>query len=366
MSYYILIFGWLLLMLVFMQVSNSHRTEYVLERPKQCPKWFVAIMVFLPVIIWAGVRDAWIGDTGAYMTTYAGLPNTFGGLVNYLPEVNKDKGFTILSVLIKIIVGDNVVKYFLILAILQGMAVVSLYRKYSNQYIVSIFLFIASTDYLSWMFNGMRQFTAVSLIILATKWTLDKKYIKSIAVVLFASTMHGSALLVLPFIFLAQGKAWNRKTVLIIVGTIVIVACIDQFVPFLDTMLADTQYKNVVSDWESWNDNGTNAIRVFVYSLPTIISFIGRKRIQYIDDPLINFCTNMSIVSACLYVVSMFTSGIFIGRLPIFFSLYNYILLPWEIENYFERRSAQIITILMVVCYLGFYYFQVHFAWGLM
>ena len=71
----------------------------------------------------------------------------------------------------------------------------------------------------------------------------------------------------------------------------------------------------------------------------------------------------MSIISTGLYIISMFTSGIFIGRLPIYFSLYNYILLPWEIENLFTQRSKKIIYIGLIACYIVFYYYQMHIIW---
>ena len=128
--------------------------------------------------------------------------------------------------------------------------------------------------------------------------------------------MHQSALLVIPFIFIAQGKAWNKKTLLFMVAVIVIVAGIGQFTNVLDSMLAETQYKNVVADWQSWNDDGTNALRVLVYAVPSVLSLIGLRFIRIEDDKVINLCTNMSIVSVGFYIVSMFTSGIFIGRLP--------------------------------------------------
>lgn len=169
---------------------------------------------------------------------------------------------------------------------------------------------------------------------------------------------HQSALLVLPFIFIVQGKAWNKKSLLFIFAVIFAVMFADRFTNILDTMLAETQYENVVSDWESWQDDGTNFLRVLVYCVPTILSLFGLKYIRQDDTPLINLCTNMSIASAGLYVISMFTSGIFIGRLPIYFSLYNYILLPWEINRIFTKQSARIIYIIMVIAYLGFYLYS--------
>ena len=59
-------------------------------------------------------------------------------------------------------------------------------------------------------------------------------------------------------------------------------------------------------------------------------------------------------------MVSMFTSGIFIGRLPVYFSLHNYILLPWEIRNIFTKRSAIFINSAMVIGYTGFYMYSIY------
>ena len=59
------------------------------------------------------------------------------------------------------------------------------------------------------------------------------------------------------------------------------------------------------------------------------------------------------------------TSGIFIGRLPIYASLYSYILLPWELDHLFDRTSGQLIMIGMVGLYLVFYYYQMHMIFGL-
>ena len=96
-----------------------------------------------------------------------------------------------------------------------------------------------------------------------------------------------------------------------------------------------------VNDWTLWEMMESNVFRVLVYSVPTILSLIGLKYIHYENDPVINFCANMSIVSTGLYIISMFTSGIFIGRLPIYASLYNYILLPWEIDHMFTKKSSK-------------------------
>ena len=140
----------------------------------------------------------------------------------------------------------------------------------------------------------------------------------------------------------------------------------DNFTNLLDTMLTDTQYTNVVSNWKAGNDDGTNPIRVFVYAIPTLLSIVGIRYIKAEKDPVIDLACNMGILSTMLYCLSTVTSGIFIGRLPIYCSMYaTGILLPWELDNIFTKESSKLVKLGMVVCFLAFYYYQVHLAWGL-
>lgn len=71
----------------------------------------------------------------------------------------------------------------------------------------------------------------------------------------------------------------------------------------------------------------------------------------------------MSLISMGIYVVSIFTSGIFIGRIPIYFSLFSYILLPWELRKIFSKEKFTIVLAIMVVLYMIFYFIQVK-QWG--
>lgn len=338
--------------------TKVQRTEYVCGEKVQryYPLW--AFLIYLPLVIWSGFRG-YVGDTGAYMEMFREIPSGLRNISSYMDTIEKDKGFYLFSAVIKDLIGDNVNVYFIILALIQVALLIKVYRKYSSNYIVTFFLFVASTDYISWMFNGIRQFTAVTITFFAFEYILKKKYVPAVLIVLFAALFHGSALLVLPFIFIAQGQAWNKKTILFIIAVIVAVMFIGEFTDILDTLLAETQYKNVVSDWQEFQDDGTNIIRVLVYAIPSILSLVGLRFIKYADDPVINLCTNMSIASVGFYVVSMFTSGIFIGRLPIYFSLYSYILLPWEIEHMFSEKSVKLVYLAMIAGYLGFYLYSI-------
>ena len=87
---------------------------------------------------------------------------------------------------------------------------------------MSLYLFVASGCHIAWMMNGLRQFLAVSIIMAATPLMLKRKYVPLIGVILLAATVHSSALIMIPIIFIVQGKAWNKKTLLFIGVTIVL------------------------------------------------------------------------------------------------------------------------------------------------
>ncbi|WP_435645162.1 EpsG family protein [Butyricicoccus porcorum] len=360
-------YWWLLIWMftggLFLKVFSSRKRELVGGQVETRWRMLPAIIMVVPYIIWAGYRND-IGDTYAYREVFKNAPATLEQLPIYLDEITKDKGFSALVVLIKATLGNSDVLFFLVLAAVQILCISVIFRKYSSDYWLSIFLFIASTDYLSWVFNGIRQFTAVTIIFAATGLILKRKYLLLIVVILLASTIHGSALLMLPVVFIIQGKAWNKKTVLCVLIGIGALIFVDQFTNILDILLSDTQYKNVVSDWETWGDDGTNPLRILVYSIPMLLSLIGYRKIKQDNNAVINMCVNASIISTVIGALSIVTSGIFIGRLPIYCSLYSYILLPWEIRHLFRKHTAEMIYVATIICYIIFFYYQTVITWG--
>ncbi len=349
--------------LVFSQM-NVKSPEKVLGKTEYRWRWGPAILLVFPYVIWAGNRTIYMGDTAAYIRTYNELPGSIFEIASYLVDVTKDKGFTVLSIIIKAFTGDSPYMYFMIIAVFQMLCMVIVFRKYSCNYWISIFLFILSTDYISWMMNGMRQFIAVTMIFAAFELMVKKKYIPLICVILLASTIHGSALLMLPIVFIVQGDAWNMKTLLVILAAMLIIVYIDQFTPLLDTLLADTQYSDMVTN-EIWtNDDGVNVLRVLVYSVPALLSFLGRKYVRAVHNPVVNICVNCSVITMALYLVAMVSSGIYVGRLPIYTTLMGYMSLPWLIDHMFTRESANMVKFLMIGAYLVFFYIQMFVTWG--
>lgn len=339
------------------------REEYVLGKKETRWHWIPALILVLPFVIWAAWRENAFGDTGTYRTQFFMAPSSLSNLSAYLDSQPKDKGFALITIIFKSLISRSDIAYFFMFAAIQMFLLVLTYRKYSSNFWLSFFLFVASADYLSWMHNGMRQFLVVTILLALLPLIIQRRYLLMVIITLILSTVHLSTLIFLPFIFVINGKAWNYRTLLFIFAVIISTFFIDRITGVITNAMEDTAYSGDI--YHFVNDDGSNIIRVLFYSIPTVMSLAFKRYIDAADDPMINLCTNLSIVSAGFYVVSYFTSGILIGRIPIFFSLANYILIPWIIKQAFSQKSAFFLQTAFATVYTAYFYYQVGIAWGL-
>ena len=364
-SEYILILLWIGLAALVGKGAQFKRAVLIEGVEEQRYLWLFAFIVFFPIIWMAGHRG-YFADTTNYIGGFIHSTGDLSKIGQILSDNSKDKGFSILVLILRSIIGIDYEVYLLVIALIQSIPLISVLRKYSCSYVLSVFFFVASTDYISWMYNGMRQFIAVTIIFAGATFFFKKKYIPAVLLIVFASFFHQSALIMIPVLFLVQGKAFNKKTIFFMIVVVGIIAFAGQFTNWMDSALSDTQYRNVVSDTREFNDDGTNPLRAAFYCIPAVIAFFGRKKIQNSESVIINVCANMSIVTAGLYIVSVVTSGIFIGRLPIYTGLFCYILLPWELEHIFPEKSKTFARIGIIILYLVFYYYQMQIGWDLL
>lgn len=366
-----MIFQWqlfvlLILIALFAPAMNMYREVNVYGNEQIRYNWFPVLVLAIPMIYLAGTRSETLsnfGDTSSYLSMFQEAPTTLGELFSSFTEESKDKGFSVFTTLVKGVIGNREIIYFTIIAAVCILCVMAVYRKYSCNFIISAFFFLASGDYIQWNYNGIRQFIPVAILFACIGLILKKKYIPFIVLTLILSTVHASALLMIPMVFIVQGRAWNKKTMLLVIAVIIAIASLEQFTDLVTGIMENTQYSGEVDQY--LNTEGTSIQRVLVYSIPAILSLIFKGRIDRENNPVINLSANMALITAFTYLLSAFTSGIFLGRIPIYFSLYNYILIPWIIEHSFTKNSIRLIYLVLIGFYMIFYYYQMHITWGL-
>ena len=318
------------------------------------------------------------GDTWSYINTFE-LIDTKESLDSFLDTREKCELFYALEYYFKKYISQEPSTFIFTIAFLQSVLLIYTLRRYSEDIGMSIYIFVSSAMVLSWMGNGIRQYIVVAILFALTECILKNKWYIYIPITLILSGItpifthlglehphwffcgiHQSAIIVVPIFFIVRGKALSKK-VWILLGVLLFLAAVGLLDSFLDTSTQDTMYADEMEYIHS--DEGTNPIRVIVSAVPVLLVLIRRRDIFDSDIPsIINISINMSFVSFTLYVASMFTSGIFVGRLPAYCELYNLILFPWIIKS-FHPKDQRIIKPSLYIFYFIFLLYQIFVAW---
>ena len=161
-------YWWLLIWLfLFGAVSVAFipkREELVLGKKEVRWNWLPALIMAVPYVIWAAWRANSFGDTGAYRRSFMDAPTSLTEVGSYLLSRSKDRGYALIEAVFKSVLSHSDIVFFFFIAAIQIGCLLFIYRKYSKNYWLSFFLFVASTDYMSWMHNGIRQFLAAAII----------------------------------------------------------------------------------------------------------------------------------------------------------------------------------------------------------
>ena len=365
MTVYWFMMAWVILFGILAQVTSKRVCvgEYLGEDVYEArAHLFMAVVTFAVIVFFAGARS-YVADTTAYIQMFNDYPLFQNAYDVIFAEGIREPGFRLFSILIKTYISDNYTVWLSIIAVISGICVMIPLYKYSCNFGVSAFLFMASCQF-SWMFNGMRQFLVAAIIFSCTGLILKNKTLLYIIIVCVLSTVHQSVLLLIPMYFIVKDEPWNNRTMLFIGCIVLAILFASKFTNLLTDVVEQTDYAGSVNEFKD-TDDGTNIIRIVVESIPVILAFLYREKIKDKLTPIIKLSINMSLVASGLYVISKIArSGIIIGRLPIYFSMYNLILLPWLLKNIFEKRDKDLVYYIMIICYFGFFYYQMVISWG--
>lgn len=318
-------------------------------------------------------------DTSSYINTFELMPTDFSQF-KYIQKFNEAGLYYGVQFAFKSLISDNPSVWLGVIALIQAFLVAHTIRKYSCDPGLSMFLFMSSGLLASWMCNGVRQFIVVSILFACTEWVVQNKwyYCLPLAVFLmgfgpianflklgevpwFLDGIHESVLIVVLAFFFVNGKAFNKRLWLLAVLLLVLIFTggLDKV---LNTSVVNTTY---ITDMENVDaDTGTNVYRVIVQAAPLVMAVFAYKEIKSPDTPkLINVAVNCSFVSTLLYIASGFTSAIYVGRLPVYFEMYNIILIPWLLAHPY-KANRKLFTAMIMLAYTAYFFYQVNVTWA--
>ncbi|MBI6071849.1 EpsG family protein [Clostridium perfringens] len=333
------IFYTTLILVFFFSLSSrifSYKSRYL--------EYIVIFMSILVVVLVAGLRLN-IGDTYAYIQQYNSL-GTFNGVLE-----GKDKGFTIFILILYRISTSPQFMIFVTSLVTQLGNLITL-AKYRSYFELETYMYITSGYFLTSM-NGIRQSLVAAVMFFFTKYIINGKFLSYLIIVLIMSTIHASALVMIPVYFIVRNEAWSKKTTIIIVIASIGFLFFYQLVPALMDIISNSTYKEYEKDLLT-SGGGSSFMRVLVNSVPVVLSYIYRDKIKKIW-PESNIFINMSLLN--LIIILFATYNWIFARFSIYFELYNFILLPFIIKNCFQKRKERnLVYYLFIICYFIFFY----------
>ncbi|WP_227936344.1 EpsG family protein [Alkalihalobacillus deserti] len=296
---------------------------------------FFAFLALTTLVLVSGLRNN-VGDTYYYMHSYREFDITWETI-----DFTGDFGFNILQMLLQQVSRDPQIM-ILTTAVLTNILIGMTLYHYSRMFELSLYVYITIGYFLVSM-NGIRQYLAAAIIFAATKFIINGDFKKYLLVVLLASTIHQTALILIPIYFVVRRPAWSKTTYLLLFLSIIIVSGFNEFMNLLFTAIEDTKY----GEYKDFQEGGASTLRVGVAFVPIILAFIGRDKLKELF-PKSDVIVNMSLLSVVFMIIS--TQNWIFARFSIYFGLYQLILVSWIVKLFVEK-DQRLIYYGILVCY---------------
>lgn len=311
---------------------------------------FFMIIAMIILILVSGLRSG-IGDTYMYRHLYdLAIPG-------YSANGAYETGFVLFVKMLRSISDDSQLMIIVTSIIINVFNISTIYKYSKDSYFeLGVFMYITSGYYIVTM-NGIRQSLAAAIIFGATTLIIKGKFKSYLVVILLMSTIHTSALVMIPIYFICRAKAWEKTTNILFGMTLIGVILFQPLMSILMNILGSTRY----GEYATFKEGGANLLRIAVFSVPVILAYIKRDKVR--EWEYSNVIVNMNILCFIIMIFSSF-NWIF-ARFTIYLQLYSFILLPYIVKNCISIKERRIIYSVLIACYLIFFYYDQVISMGM-
>ena len=307
-------------------------------------KYFIVITLCILVAVPAFRTN--IGDTYVYKRSFESMGST--SLLDIFNDFG-DVGYYVFTFYLYRISSNPQIMIFTT-ALITQVCYFKFFYKYRSYLELEIFMYITSGYFFVTM-NGIRQSLAAGILVLATKYLIERNFKKYLLVVIFASLFHQSALIMILIYFIVRSKPFSNGTFIMIIGAIIGVMLFNELIPPLFKLLQGSNYEHYEQVFKDGTERGANILRVFVAMVPVILAYLRKEDLEEWENGII--FTNMAIINLVFMIFSLKT-WIF-ARFTIYFNLYNFILLPYIIRRWINQKEKRTLYLFCILCYLLFF-----------
>lgn len=297
--------------------------------------WFVSFATIQWIVL-SGLRDISVGDdTAQYKALFLqsqALPlHAFTDrFFQILFTESEDPGYYLFQRLLQYVITDYQV-YLVIVAMIFMIPLGYFIYKYSSEALISFLLF-SVLFYEFFAVTGLRQTIATALVVLVGyHFVRARKLGWFLLIVFVAMTIHKSALIFLPFYFLAN-KQLTKAYVMTMFGVIIGLFLFRN--TFFDLLVQ-------VSGYDTYSAmDGAGAVNFSIMLITVLIVALWRRDVILQHNPSAIHFFNALLLAACLLPLTFLNPSMM--RLVQYFSLFLLLMIP-EIVGTFERRERLVV-----------------------
>lgn len=249
--------------------------------------------------------------------------------------------------------GEEYILIFAVFAVATVFIFIKSMYEQSDDFAVSFLLFMALGIYFR-SFNTVRYYFALAITLYSLRFVINRKWVRFIAVILFAALFHKSVLIVIPLYLIASFK-WNKWfTGVIVAGAAGMYLCKDIIMDIALRLYPTYRETIYLTQNVGFRDNLPAIIRciaVLALCLPFYKKLIQSRR----DN---NLYFNMNLMAIVMYVSCFYIP--LITRFGYYLITCQVLLIANVVhelvENKYERvKIVLIATALFCVTYFGYF-----------
>lgn len=284
------------------------------------------INMFFATLLLQGLRSIYIGGVDTSLVYASGFERAMGTPFNMISSVfEKDLLFYYLTKCFTYICTDFHMYIFVISALVLSSFSIFIYR-HSDIPVFSYIIYYA-LGYYAVGFQMLRHVMALSILLFAYDFILERKCLKFIAIVLLASCFHSSALIFLIAYPLSRTKIGVKQWIVIIAAVASVLIARGKIAEIINALVSGIDRYSMYSESTTQLSLVGAFILICIYIVSAIFTYPAYKK----DDEL-KMLLNLSVISIA-FMTLVTVVGEF-HRISMFFGIYNTVLLPKAWKKY--------------------------------
>ena len=298
-----------------------------------------ALMAFTSMFLIAIFAYDSSADYRSYETKFYSIGRT--GLLESFKWSHFEFGFIIFNYIVHCIFGS-----YEVLLMICALVTYALICYFAVQHTSHPFFFIYLYCTMSYFYNSInmiRQMLALAITLAGYKYIKERKLIKFLALVLLASSLHATALILIPLYFLVNIKITPKVVAVVLAAVFVAYMLFD----VLLTIGVKIYPKYEIYLYKPEYNTGYSVTAFFVPGIFFIIILFFRKRLLALD-PDNNIAVNMYMISFVLTLFIVTKFGI-LDRFLAYPEIYLTVCLPQIIDCVKTKEQKWIVGAAIII-----------------